>query len=88
MEKLVDTVKYNDKKSFILLSLLQPNITINANTYDVDHVCSKDELKSVFKKKRKEERADLENKKDSIPNLQLLAYNQNRGDKNADSLYT
>ena len=88
VEKLVDEVRYGDKKSFVLLSLLQPNITINANSYDVDHVCSKDELKAVFNKKRKEERADLENKKNSIPNLQLLAYNQNRGEKNADSLYT
>ena len=88
VERLVDEVRYGDKKAFVLLCLLQPQITINANTYDIDHVCSKDELKPVFKKWRKEKRADLEAKKDSIPNLQLLAYNQNRGDKNADSLYT
>ena len=89
VKHLVDDVRYGDKKSFVLLSLLQPNITINANTYDVDHVCSKDELKEVFKKKRKDKdgRVDLENKKNGIPNLQLLAYNQNRGEKNADSLY-
>lgn len=88
VERLVDETRYGDKKSFALLSLLQPNITLNANSYDVDHVCSKDELKAVFKLRRKEKRADLEKKKNTIPNLQLLAYNQNRGEKNADSLYT
>lgn len=88
VERLVDDLRYGNKKAFVLLCLLQPEITINSNIYDVDHVCSKDELGCLFKKKRGEARKDLENKKNSIPNLQLLAYNQNRGDKNDDTLYT
>lgn len=88
VENLVDTVKYGDKKVFTLLSLLQPSIYINADYYDVDHICSKGELKAVFKKRRGDERDILEEKKNLISNLQLLNYTQNRKDKNAVPLYT
>ena len=88
IENLVDTVSYGQQKAFCLLCLLQPNIVINAGYYDVDHVCSKDELRTVSRYKRSEERIDLDRKKNLISNLQLLDYKQNRTEKNADSLYT
>ena len=88
IEKLVDSVHYGDKKAFSLLSFLQPDIVLKSGEYDIDHVCSKDELHTVFKKKRKEERKELENKKNLVSNLQLLDYQQNRTDKNAAPLYT
>lgn len=88
IENLVDTVHYGDRKAFCLLSLLQPEIVLNSGEYDVDHVCSKDELHAISKYKRTDEKKDLDKKKNLVSNLQLLEYKQNRNDKNADSLYT
>ncbi len=88
IENLVDSVSYGDKKAFCLLSLLQPTIVLNAGEYDVDHVCSKDELRAISRYKRTDGKRDLEKKKNLVSNLQLLDYKQNRHDKNADTLYT
>lgn len=90
VEKLVDTVHYGDSKAYIMLCLLQQEIrvTVPGNSCDVDHVCSKDELKKMFSYKKGELRDCLESMKNGLPNLQLLNYSQNRGDKNKDTLYT
>ena len=90
IEKLVDNMQYGDKRQYMLLCLLQPEIKIcsDANDYDVDHICSKNELKKLFKGIRGKRREILENQKNSIVNLQLLQYNENREDKKSDSLYT
>lgn len=91
IETLVDTVKYGDKKAYILLCFLQPEIKLTdtlGNYYDIDHVCSKDELKRFIRYKPRAEQTELLNMRDGIPNLQLLEYNQNRVEKNKDSLYT
>lgn len=86
IEKLVDSVQYNDKKSYVLLSLLQYKADLQR--YDVDHICPTAELKKVFSKRRKEYRKELERKKDNVANLQLLTPRENREEKNADTLYT
>ncbi len=87
VEQLVLDVSYEDKKSYVMLSLLQPEIKLSGTYYDVDHVCSKNELKNLFKYKKGEERKELETMKNSIVNLQLMEYRQNRTDKNDVSLY-
>ncbi|MPM83205.1 hypothetical protein SDC9_130268 [bioreactor metagenome] len=87
VERLVDSVSYGDKKSYVMLSLMQPQIVLGGNYYDVDHVCSKNELKKLFNYQRGETRQKLESKKNNIVNLQLLEYRQNRTDKSDVSLY-
>lgn len=89
IEKLVDTTYYGDVKAYIILCFLQPEIKVTniGNYYDIDHVCSKDELKKFIKYKKGDKRQHLENLKNGIPNLQLLDYRQNRNDKNAATLY-
>ena len=95
IEHIVDTVGYGDKKSYTLLSLIQPNIVLNkskGNYYDVDHVCSKDEVSELFKGKwangpEGAERAEAWRKANLISNLQLLDASLNRGEKNKDRLY-
>jgi hypothetical protein len=89
IEKLIDSTYYGDTKAYVLLCLLQPGLkkTSLGDSYDVDHVCSKDELKKFINYKRGDERKKLENLKNGVFNLQLLDYRQNRQDKNAVSLY-
>lgn len=88
IEKKVDSIRYGDQLAYCMLSLLQPEIRINSGEYDIDHVCSTDELKEISKYKKGDERKEFDEKRNLISNLQLLDYRQNRGDKNADSLYT
>lgn len=89
VEKLVDSVKYGDKKTYTLLCLLQPGIVINkkeGNYYDVDHVCPKKEFNNI-KGLSREEKHVLKTDAYKLSNLQLLEAGKNRGEKNDDSLY-
>ncbi len=87
--KLVDTTYYGNKKAYILLCLLQPGVRLKAmgDYLDIDHVCSKKQLKGFTRYKKTGEKSRVDSIKNGLPNLQLLDYAQNRGDKKADSLY-
>ena len=89
IEKLIDTTNYGEPKAYVLLCLLQPEIKVTniGDYFDIDHVCSKNELKKFTKYKRGDERQKLDALKNGIFNLQLLDYRQNRNDKNSDTLF-
>ena len=86
IKNLVDTTSYGDRKLCALLAFLQPNIKLNGNEYDVDHVVPKKQIKKICRYNRdaKERAEKIENK---ISNLQLLQYQENRGEKNDADLY-
>lgn len=92
IEELVDTVSYGDKKSYALLSFLQPEVSLHkrmGNYYDVDHVCSRKELKELYRGtwSTNADRIAIESKVNLISNLQLLDESINRGDKKDKPLY-
>ncbi|RYZ83155.1 MAG: DUF262 domain-containing protein, partial [Proteobacteria bacterium] len=77
LNELVDTVKYGSPHAYFLLSLVYPSVDFKVRKYEVDHIHprSKFNNSNLVQHGIEEERIELwkSDKKDLLPNLQLLA---------------
>lgn len=89
VENVIDKNSYGTRNAYLIMCLLYQGVKVKKDEYDLDHVISKKEIKEKFLKYRRDTkyRIEIENLRDSVPNLQLLDVLDNRGEKQEDSLY-
>lgn len=86
LENLVESVSYGSPHAYFLLSLIYPSVDFKVRRYDVDHIHPRSKFNYAnLKNNGIEDDETIENwkdeKRDLLPNLQLLAFRDNTSKK-------
>jgi uncharacterized protein with ParB-like and HNH nuclease domain len=86
LEELVENVSYYSPHAYFLLSLIYPTVDFKVRRYEVDHIHPRSKFNSAnLKSIGIEDDETIENwmdeKRDLLPNLQLLAFRDNTSKK-------